>query len=160
MASDLEVSQSLVSRWEAGLHEPSAKTRCAIERLLRSTHRGGRDAAVRRLVENAADPIHLICDDTHMLLAASPAREREWQARAAAYLGSSLWRFATPQIVACENTLSDLGWFDDRGQPCVFVETDGNGNSEMRILPSTLMWEKIALEDGRIGRLVTTVEFK
>jgi transcriptional regulator with XRE-family HTH domain len=160
VAADLDATQSLVSRWEAGIHEPSAKARQRIEALLHSVMHVGTDAPLRRLVESATCPMHLICDDTHELLAASSPREREWQARAASFLGSSLWRFATPQIVTSESKLNDLGWFDTSGQSRVLVDTEGNESRELRILPSTLMWEKVALDGGRVGRLVTTTAFR
>jgi transcriptional regulator with XRE-family HTH domain len=160
IAADLDATQSLVSRWEAGMHEPSAKARLRIEALLWSAMHKGSDAPLRRLVETAVCPMHLICDDTHVLLAASSSREGEWQARAATFRGSSLWRFATPQIVASETRLDDLGWFDASGQSRVLVDTEGNESRELRILPSTLMWEKVALDGGRVGRLVTTTVFR
>ena len=41
----------------------------------------------------------------------------------------------------------------------VTVDTGANHSAELRILASTLAWDRIALEDGRAGRLVTTIAF-
>jgi len=159
IADLLGVSQGLVSRWEAGLHTPSPALYRRLERLLVSEANQAADTALRRLIENAVAPVHLICDASHVLLAASPAREAEWGSRAMPFIGASLWRFATAEIVANEEQLPDHGWFEESDPGRVVVETGGNGSRDMRILPSTLGWERIALADGRVGRLVTTIAF-
>ncbi|WP_216855948.1 helix-turn-helix transcriptional regulator [Acidisphaera sp. S103] len=159
VAALLGVSQGLISRWEAGLHTPSPALYRRLEKLLASKVDPAADAALRRLIENAVAPVHLICDASHVLLAASAAREAEWGSRATPFLGTSLWRFATSEIVASEERLPDRGWFEETDPGMVLVETGGNGSRDMRILPSTLAWERIALADGRIGRLVTTIAF-
>jgi transcriptional regulator with XRE-family HTH domain len=159
VAEILGVSQGMVSRWEAGAHTPSADVCAKIERLLTVAPDSSTDRALRRLVEAASMPVHLICDDSHALLAASAAREAEWEAAANAFLGTSLWRFATRAILVAEGELADHGWFDRANQERVLVATEGNGSREMRILPSTLEWEQISLADGRTGRLVTTASF-
>jgi len=94
-----------------------------------------------------------------VLLAASPSREQEWGAPSAPFLGMSLWRFATHEIIERELELPELGWFEDRGPERVLVDTSGNGSRDMRILPSTLAWERVGLSAGKVGRLVTTVAF-
>jgi hypothetical protein len=111
------------------------------------------------LVESAKLPVHLICDATHVLLAAPPSREREWGSSAAPFLGASLWRFATDEIVIAEEALAAQGWFERAGSSEILVPTSGNGSTEMQILPSVLEWEQIALAGGRLGRLVTTISF-
>lgn len=159
VAHILGVSQGLISRWEAGRHVPAADMGQQIRRLIAVPPDSASDRALRRLVEAANVPVHLICDATHRLLAASPLREEEWRASARAFIGSSLWRFATDDIVAAEDQLADHGWFDQADPGPVAIPTKGNGSDEMRILASTLEWERVGLADGRVGRLVTTVAF-
>lgn len=159
VAETLGVSQGLISRWESGRHVPSPEICHQIRHLIVVAPGSSSDRALRRLVVAANVPVHLICDATHRLLAASSLREREWQASANAFVGSSLWRFATDDIVMAEDRLADQGWFDCPDPAPISIPTGGNGSNEMRILPSTLEWEQIGLADGRIGRLVTTVAF-
>jgi transcriptional regulator with XRE-family HTH domain len=159
VAEMLGVSQGLVSRWEAGIHMPTLEMCTRIRRLLGVAPDSTSDRALRKLVEVANVPVHLICDTTHRLLAASHAREQEWEASADAFVGSSLWRFATDQIVMAEDRLGDHGWFDRTNPGRLSILTQGNGSAEMRILPSALEWEQIDLADGRMGRLVTTIAF-
>ena len=159
MAQILGVSQGLISRWEAGKHIPSTEISHQIRRFIAVAPDSVSDRALRRLVEAANVPVHLICDATHCLLAASPLREEEWRASARAFIGSSLWRFATDDIVVAEDRLADHGWFDHSDPDRISITTKGNGSDEMRILRSTLEWERVGLADGRVGRLVTTVAF-
>ena len=159
LAAELGVTQGMVSRWESGTHHPAPAARRRIEALLAQAPRPGADRGLRRLVEQSPTPVHLIRDDDHVLLAASPAREAEWGVAARDHLGRGLWRFATPAIVAREGDLDTLGWFDRTGPDRVLVDTGANHSAELRILASTLAWDRIALEDGRAGRLVTTIAF-
>ena len=159
VAETLGVSQGLVSRWESGQHVPSPELARPIRDLIAVPPDASSDRALRRLVESANLPVHLICDATHRLLAASPAREREWGASACGFVGRSLWRYATDEIVMAEDRLADHGWFDRADPAHLSIPTRGNGNDEMCILPSTLEWEQIGLTEGRVGRLVTTVAF-
>ncbi|KQN83066.1 hypothetical protein ASE90_09735 [Sphingomonas sp. Leaf67] len=159
VAELLDVSQGLISRWESGSHVPSPEIRPRIYRLIATSAGASTDRALCGLVEAANVPVHLICDATHRLLSASRPREIEWRTSAGAFLGQSLWRFATAAIVEAEERLADHGWFDRSSPAPLTVPTDGNGSREMRILPSILCWERIALADGRSGRLVTTMSF-
>jgi len=89
------VSQASLSRWERGYHRlPDAAAR-KLTKLLAAPLDSSADAGLRRLVESSALPVHLICDLTHRLLAASPQRFAEWTADASDLRGTSLWRFAT-----------------------------------------------------------------
>lgn len=159
VAETLGVSQGLVSRWESGRHVPSPALGRQIRDLIAVAPDSSSDRALRRLVECANVPVHLICDATHRLLAASPSREREWGASARTFVGSSLWRYATDDIVMAEDRLADDGWFERTDPAGISIPTLGNGSNEMRILPSILEWEQIGLAEGRVGRLVTTVAF-
>ncbi|HEV7309910.1 helix-turn-helix transcriptional regulator [Ensifer sp.] len=157
LAADLGVSQGMLSRWEAGVHEPSTETRTRIEALLQRHESAGIDDTLHRLVEEAPFPVHLVCDDSHVLLSASPARQAQWRVSAASFRGVSLWRYATPEIIECELALPDLGWFDDAASGSVEFATCGSNDAEMPIPPSTVRWERIGISGGRVGRLVTTV---
>jgi transcriptional regulator with XRE-family HTH domain len=159
LAELMTISQSQISRLESGEHIPSPDLRTRILSFIAACADSSVDRNLRRLVETASFPVHLICDATHVLLAASPSREAEWRARVEGFRGSSLWRFATDEIAEAESKLGDNGWFDGLEDQCLLVATTGNGSQEMRILPSILEWERIALSDGRMGRLVTTVDF-
>lgn len=159
LAEALGVSQGLVSRWESGYHEPSSPASTQIIEFLSARAEAKGDRALRQLVERSSVPVHLICDMTHTLLAASRARQWEWGADALPFIGSSLWKFATDAIVSAELELEKSHWFDDAGSNRVLVRTAGNNSRQMRILPSQIDWEQIGLSDGRVGRLVTTISF-
>ena len=103
------VTQATLSRWERGCHrlpEPAVRK---LARLLAAPLDSMADTGLRRLVESSALPVHLICDLSHRLLAASPSRFAQWTADAAGLHGTSLWRFATDEIRAAESRLGELG---------------------------------------------------
>jgi hypothetical protein len=97
----------------------------------------------------------LICDLSHRLLAASPARFAEWAADAAELRGVSLWGFATDEIRAAEGRLGELGWYDD-GASQVSFWTGANDSPIVAIEPGILVWERLQLSDGTLARLVTS----
>ena len=157
LAETLGVSQATISRWERGDHEPSARQQAAAIDLIATAATSASDAALKRLIIHSSQPVHLICDATHRLLAASPAREASWRASASAFLGKGVWRFASDQIIRAEHRLPMLGWFE-RGPGAVFFQTGPNdADSDMRITPGILHWEKIMLADGSVGRIATTI---
>ncbi len=158
LAADLGVSQGLLSRWEAGLHEPSAKARSRVETLLERHENVGIDGTLRRLIEAAPFPVHLVCDDTHALLSASPARQAQWRISASSFFGVSLWRYATAEIIESELALPELGWFEEAWSGAVQFPTGGSDDPEMPIPPSVIRWERIGISDGRGGRLVSSVD--
>src|SRR5258707_15146115 len=83
------VTQAALSRWERGHHRlPDAAAR-KLSHLLAAPLDSAADAGLRRLVESSTLPVHLICDLSHRLLAASPARFAEWTAGAAGLRGWS-----------------------------------------------------------------------
>ena len=157
IAELLSVSQASVSRWESGAQEPDQCHRDKIVTFMATSADNGADAALKRLVETSSLPVHLICDATHRLLAASPARAAAWQGGVEAHRGSSLWRFASPEIITAESSLSGMGWFERPFQTLSF-ETKGNASIEIPVCPSRIRWDTIPLADGRVGRLTTTLE--
>ncbi len=155
VAEMLAVSQGSVSRWEAGTHEPDAANRDRIAGMIAASAGAASDAALKRLITTSSLPVHLVCDATHRLLAASDARAASWRVDLTGLLGTSLWRFASDEIVSAEAGLAASGWFE---RPCQSVrfETGHNGSAEIPVTPGVIQWETIPLSDGRVGRLTTT----
>jgi transcriptional regulator with XRE-family HTH domain len=156
LAESLGVSQGSVSRWESGTHEPEGLYRKRILAMVAARASEAGDAALTRLVSTSPLPVHLVCDITHRLLAASPARVATWRAAANDVLGQSLWRFASPEIVAAEESLDARGWFDRPFQRFEFY-TGSNTSQTVAIEPGLMLWETVPLADGRVGRLTTTL---
>lgn len=150
------VCQTTVSRWEAGAIEPDAVLANAILRKLSAAIAA--DHALRRLVESSSQIVHLVTDADHRLLAASPAREADWQVDSSDYLGQSLWRFATASIVKAEIELAVQGWWEELAPAPVLVEIDDGRQSEMRISPGRMLWERLWLGDGTAARLCTALQ--
>lgn len=150
----LGVVQSTLSRWESGALVPSEEAQGALARLL--APRPGSDRVLRRLVEGAAGRTHLVCDATHTLLAASPGRVAAWRESPAALVGRSLWAFASDDIRAMEARLPELGWDEETPEALAFW-TGPNAAEAVPIAPGLTLWERVALEDGGEGRLVTTL---
>ena len=149
------VTQATLSRWERGYHRlPDAAAR-RLTKLLAAPLDSAADAGLRRLVESSALPVHLICDLTHRLLAASPARFAQWSAEAAGLRGISLWRFATDEIQQAESRLGVLGWYDE-GTTELRFWTGANHDPLVSIAPGILVWERLTLSDGTLARLVTS----
>ena len=150
------VTQATLSRWERGHHRLPDAAACKLTRLLAAPLESTADAGLRRLVESSALPVHLICDLTHRLLAASPPRFAEWTADVSELRGTSLWRFATDEIRQAERRLGELGWYDE-GTTELRFWTGANHDPLVPIEPSILVWERLTLSDGALARLVTTV---
>ena len=152
------VTQATLSRWERGHYRiPDEATRKLLS-LLAAPLDSAADAGLRRLVESSVLPVHLICDLSHRLLAASPARLAAWTADPADLRGVSLWRFATDEIRAAESQLGQLGWYDD-GVAQVRFWTGPNDNPVVTIDAGTLVWERLQLSDGTLARLVTSTSY-
>lgn len=157
IAELLNVSQGTVSRWESGAHEPEIHHRKRIFAMIAARANNDADAALRRLVCSSTMAVHLVCDATHTLLAASPSRVASWAARADDYIGRSLWPFASPEIMTAEAGLRDRGWFEQPGQRLRF-HTGSNDSDVLVVRPSLMQWETVPLAGGCIGRLTTTIE--
>ena len=150
------VTQATVSRWESGTHQPTEEQARRIEPLLNARLDPAGDAALKRLVETSAAAVHLICDTSHALLAASRPRIAEWRTDPGEFEGESLWPFATDEIRRAEGMLADLGWYEPACSP-VATRTGDNLAPKIRIRPGVLLWERLVLSDGRTARLVTSV---
>ena len=148
------VCQATVSRWEAGSLEPDPELAALLLKTL--VGKAPCDTALRRLVESSRASVHLITDADHRLLAASPARETEWQATAASLLGRSLWSCATEAIIAAEEGLEAGGWWKNAAPVPVTLET-GPGRRVLRIVAGVMIWERVWLADGVPARLCTSL---
>ena len=155
VAELLGVAQATISRWERGELEISPER---IEYLNRCANNAPptTDCHLKRLIRHSLSPIHLICDTTHQLLAASPARLQEWGPQASELCGQSLWQFATDEIREAEQRLSNIGWCEGLTRSAV-TYTRGREERGLRIFPGWLLWERVPLADGGVGRLVTTI---
>lgn len=156
VAAQLGVSQATLSRWEAGQAGPTAEQQQALRQLMAARLDSAGDFALARLVEGSATPVHLVCDLSHRLLALSPARERHCRLPRAQLLGRALWCYATPEIVAQESRLDELGWFEP-GAGALEFDTGASPEQDMPIEPSRMRWVRLQLSDGSFVRLTETV---
>jgi transcriptional regulator with XRE-family HTH domain len=152
----LGVSQATLSRWENGRQRPDPDEEAALRQLMHARLDSAAERELARLVEQSAQPVHLVCDLTHRLLALSPLRERQCGVPRADLLGRSLWRYASPEIIAAEARLSSLDWFGAAPPALEFV-TGANHQAEVCIEPSRLRWVRFQLSDGSAARLVETL---
>jgi len=152
----LSVSQGSISRWEGGTHVPDERHRERIAALIAAHANNDGDAALKRLITTSTLAVHLVCDATHILLAASASRAAGFAGGAEPYLGSSLWRYASAEIVEAEARLAAGGWFERPFQAFSF-RTGDNHSHDVPVRPSTVHWETIPLADGRVGRVTTTL---
>ncbi|WP_064708794.1 helix-turn-helix transcriptional regulator [Rhizobium bangladeshense] len=156
LAELLGVDQATVSRLERGQLTPSPHLAAKLERIFASPQHAAADAALKRLVEDSVRPVHLICDSTHRLLSASRPRQAEWRAPLGAFLGRSLFSYASAEIAAAEQSLEECGWHEGRLLSLTF-DTGANGNARLPIAAGRVTWDRIMLADGSAGRLVTTM---
>ena len=156
LAELLGVNQATVSRWERDQLALSPEQAIELERIFASPQHAAADAALKRLVEDSIRPVHLICDGTHRLLSASWPRQAEWRAPLGAFLGRSLFSYASAEIAAAERSLEERGWHEGKLLSLTF-ETGANDNALLPIAAGRVTWERITLSDGSAGRLVTTL---
>jgi transcriptional regulator with XRE-family HTH domain len=151
------VSQSTISRWEAGMQEAEPEQRARIEALLRARLDSAADQALARLVACHSHPVHLVCDLTHRLLACSAPRAAEFSVPLTELLGRSLWPFVTEAIAAQETKLDTLGWREGIAPPALEFATGANASLLVPIRQSQCRWTRITLSDGSTARLVETL---
>lgn len=153
LAGEWGVSQTTISRWEAGALPLGPREEHRITQLLAARPTSAADRALLDLVRQSPRPVHLICDLTHRLFAASPARISEWRVGVEELAGRSLWRFASPGIAAGEAALDERGWYAPIA-PAVMVETEEADFAELSIAAGRLRYTRMPLSDGSFARLV------
>ncbi|MFY9514128.1 MAG: helix-turn-helix transcriptional regulator [Rubrivivax sp.] len=153
----LDVSQATVSRWESGRGAMSPDDALRLRRLMAARLDSAADRQLGRLVQQSSVPMHLVCDLTHRLLAASPGRERQFKVPTSQLLGTSLWRYASEAIVAAEARLAEQAWFGP-APPVLEFETDGRDSADLVIVPCRMRWVRLQLSDGSHVRLVETMD--
>lgn len=97
--------------------------------------------------------MHLICDLSHRLLAASPGRLATWRKDVGNLRGTSLWHFASRDIVLAEKILLDLGWHGAVSAELRF-ETEFHEFTILWIESGTIIWTRMPLSNGTMARLV------
>ena len=151
------VCQSTISRWESGIQDADPEQRARIEALLNARLSSAADHALARLVSGSSQPVHLVCDLTHRLLACSASREAEFHVPVSDLLGVSLWPFVTEEIARQEHCLADIGWRDNLATPAVQFATGMNHSALVPIQHSLCRWTRFTLSDGSTARLVETL---
>lgn len=153
LAHVMRVDQATVSRWENGVQTPSPEQQAAVFTAL-SDHRAD-DAALKRLVGSSQACLHLVDEASHVCLAYSPSRARDWSASQHSLLGVSLWQFATDEIRQAEMELTDEGWWDLQvPNPKAFI-TSQAVHDQITISAGQIVWERLYLADGTPVRLVS-----
>lgn len=71
-------------------------------------------------------------------------------------VGEPMFRYASQEIRKAERDLAELGWHDGR-LAFLAVETGPNGRDDVPISAGRVLWERIPLADGAMGRLVTAI---
>lgn len=155
LADLMGVTQPTISRWENGSLPLTVEQARALQAIFAARPDPAQDAALKRLIETSTSPVHLVCDRTHRLLAASPARAADWRVDLADYLGRSMLVYASEEILAAEARLKDLGWHDGLVGSLAF-DTGANGDPDIPIRPGPMLWERVRLSDGSAGRLATS----
>jgi transcriptional regulator with XRE-family HTH domain len=150
------VSQATVSRWETGTEPPDEESQAILRTLMRSRLDSAADHELARFVTQSNQLVHLICDFTHILLAMSASRQREGRFERNEVIGMSLWPFASNEIIAAEEQLTALRWFDE-GAPAVEFETGPNQSPDWRIVRGAVRWVRFQLSGGTFVRLVQTL---
>lgn len=153
VADELGVSQTTISRWETLAQAPDHREAKRLTQLLTARPTTPADLALVQLVRTAATPMHLICDLTHRLIAASPGRAAGWRVGADELVGASLWRFASAGIEEGEKALEACGWYEPMATDVV-VETERIDFAELTILAGRMRYTRMPLADGGFARLV------
>lgn len=156
LAELLGVDQATISRWERAIMPPAPPQWLAALDLLGASTGPAQDAGLKRLVAGSTGKVHLICDASHRLLAASLPRQAEWRAHLGDLIGTSLLAYASAEILEAETGLADKGWYEGYAGTLT-LETGANHHPTLPIEPGRVLWERVPLADGGAGRLVTTI---
>lgn len=153
----LSVAQPTISRWESGAQEMEPEQRAQVERLVGAQLTSAGDAALARLVRHHGRGAHLICDQSHSLLALSASRRREFGCDAEELMGRSLWRFITEELAQVEAELERVGWFELECPPEIVAITGANESDLVPIRPGSCRLTRMVLSNGTAARLVETL---
>ncbi|MDT7838050.1 helix-turn-helix transcriptional regulator [Aquabacterium sp. OR-4] len=153
----LGVSQPTLSRWENGRAAPDADEAQRLRQLLAARLDSAADHMLGRLVRQSREPVHLICDLTHRLLAASPLRQAQFHVPLGDLLGRALWRYASEDIVRAEGQLAERGWYEP-APPAISFDTGARHSDALSILPCHMRWVRLQLSDGSHVRLVESID--
>ncbi len=153
----LGVSQATVSRWANGQTAPALDEAERLRCLMAARLDSDADRVLARLVRQSALPVHLICDLTHRLLAASPAREAQFKVPSTPLIGTSLWRYASDDIAAAEARLADQGWYGPT-PPAIEFHTGTRDSADLVIHACQMRWERFQLSDGSFVRRVESLQ--
>lgn len=156
LSNDLNIDQSTLSRWEAGIQSPEEHIQQKAFKLLASSQAD--DFALRRLVETSNSSLHLIEDTTHICLAFSNSRAKEWgDSDHDLLIGQSLWRFATEEIQVAEKNLASGDWWAARSPTPQIFSTSEIIHDELVINKGQIVWERMYLSDGTPVRLCSSL---
>ena len=155
LAHELNVTQTTVSRWESGAQTPLPEVQKKALGILASP--GAKDDALRKLVENATNHVHLVEEATHVCLAYSRKRAIDWRTSQKEMLGVSLWKYATDEIRQAEAELAQGNWWSAQvPTPKAFL-TSAQEHDDITISAGGILWERLYLSDGTPVRLVTGI---
>lgn len=153
IAQELGVDQATVSRWETGQQTPEFEVQNAVLTLLAQPRAD--DRALRRLVENSNDCLHLVEEANHICLAYSRSRAQDWLVSQRAMIGVSLWQFSTDEIRKAESELADSDWWSVQEPQAKLFCTSEATHNKIRISAGGILWERLYLADGTPVRLVS-----
>ncbi len=154
-AHEMGVNQTTISRWESNENVPNVDTQQEAFGIL--TQSKTNDMALRRLVESSSDCVHLIEDVSHICLAYSEKRARDWLTSQNAMLGVSLWQFATDEIRQAESELTESDWWEVQTPRAKQFCTAEAYFDDIKINACAIQWERLYLADGTPVRLVKSI---
>jgi transcriptional regulator with XRE-family HTH domain len=157
LAELVQVSQSTISKWERGVAIPNEDQYFQITELLAAKSSTVADTWLARLVETSRERVHAICDLTHRLLVASPARYQEWCRDRIEMFHRPLLCDAPDDIIEAERRLVRRERSLAFDEP-LLIKTAGQVHGRYRVTAGYVLWERLQLTDGTWVRLVTSVD--